>query len=147
MNATIFLAEIDYHLLIGVGLPLFIWLIIAVILLIIVAKKYTLNDKWTPENPNPYQTETMGMPRGMIRGILSLTLLIATVLLQLYAINNLESLDKISIMTGAFELMLAFYFGSKVMHHFAATDKRKTQAVANARSVQKNDFEDPEAIG
>ncbi len=147
MDITNFLLKTDYKLLLGVGIPLFGWLVIAIILIIIIAKKYPLNNKWTRDNPNPYQTETMAMPRGMVRGILTLTILITAILLQLYAINNMDSLDKISVMMSAFELMLAFYFGSKVMHHFAATDKRKTQAVAKAQSISHDEFEDPEAIG
>ena len=41
-------------------------------------------------------------------------------------VEVLLTVDEETGMTGAFELMLAFYFGSKVMHHFAATYKRKT---------------------
>jgi hypothetical protein len=34
----------------------------------------------------------------------------------------------------AFQMMVAFYFGSKVMHHITSTERQKTQFLAEAQS-------------
>ncbi len=139
--------KLDYSLILAVGLPIFAWIILVVLYLWKLTKTFLLNGDSNVENP--YKAETMGLPRGTIRGILTLTLLFIAILLQLYAIRH-DALEKINVMMGAFELMLAFYFGSKVMHHLSATDKYKTQAVAEANKTNTqpvSDFDDPEAKG
>lgn len=128
--------------------PLLIWLVAMIVFLWIVSKRYTLGKYGKPGfGENPYKTETMGIPRGMIRGLLSLTILIGAVLFQVYALRYLESETKIKPFMTAFEIMLGFYFGSKVVHHLAATDKNKVKAVAKAKSVTKDEFLDTEAAG
>ncbi len=53
----------------------------------------------------------------------------------------------------AFQMMIAFYFGSKVMHHMASTDRKKTQAIANSSSYiasvesGDSDFDEDGAAG
>jgi hypothetical protein len=140
------LLKIDWKLTLGVASPLIIWMLLLMIVFWKLVKRYPLG-KWSQTDPNPYSTETLGMPRGTIRAVLTLTILAVVMLLQLYAINNMESMEKISTMLNAFELVLAFYFGSKVMHHLASVDKNKTKAVAEAEKATGSDFDDPEANG
>ena len=140
------MTSIDWKLFLGVALPLIAWLLLLVIVLWKILKKYTLNKEWSRTNPNPYKGETLAMPRGAIRGMLTLTILLAAILFQIYAIHNTD-LEKIQPIMGAFELVMAFYFGSKVMHHLASADRSKTQAVANASAKPVSDFNDPEAAG
>jgi H+/gluconate symporter-like permease len=130
----------------GVYIPLMIWFIVMLIFLAILIKKFPLR-KWEKGEDNPYKTETMGIPRGTIRGIISITLLIGAVLLQIYALMYLENDEKISGFMNAFEIMLAFYFGSKVLHHVASVDKNKTKAIADAAKENKDNFDDVEAKG
>ena len=59
----------------------------------------------------------------------------------------LESETKIKSFMTAFEVMLGFYFGSKVVHHLASTDRKKVQAVADAKSASGDEFLDPDAAG
>jgi|GEM_PF-2250093 len=137
--------DLDWKLILGVALPLAVWMLFLMIVFWKIIKGYTLNN-WSQEEPNPFQKETLALPRGTIRGVLTLTILATVILLQIYAVNNMESMDKISAIINAFELMLAFYFGSKVMHHLTAADKNKTKAVAGAQKKEE-EFNDPDAIG
>lgn len=138
----------DIWLVIGVFVPMILWLIIAIIFVWRLMRKYPLGT-WGKDEENPYKTETMGLPRGLIRGVLTISLLVGAIVLQIYAIRFLESGEKISPFMGAFEIMLAFYFGSKVVHHLGSVDKNKARAKAEAevQKYQDNDFNDPDAIG
>jgi hypothetical protein len=138
----------DRALLLTVFLPLIIWLILMLIYLWLLSKRYPLGNYNSPgQGENPYKTETMGLPRGIIRGMLSLTILIGAVLFQIYALRFLESADKIASFMTAFEIVLGFYFGSKVVHHLASVDKNKVKAVAKAKSDSNDEFYDAEASG
>ncbi|MCB0806233.1 MAG: hypothetical protein KDC05_10575 [Bacteroidales bacterium] len=130
-----------------------LWTSGVIVLLILFLKKYTFGN-WTPDNPNPYHGETLGMPRGFFRSVLTLSLLFVVVLLQIgYIRFDIEEIQVKDMMT-AFQMMLAFYFGSKVMHHLASTDKIKTKAIAEnikvsseAETAQKADFEKEGSVG
>ncbi|GAB4326924.1 MAG: hypothetical protein Kow0037_00150 [Calditrichia bacterium] len=115
-------------MLLQVYIPLLVWLGLVVIFLIILARKYTFG-KWTPENPNPYKNETLGMPRGTMRGVITLTLLILVALLEVQSLIHPEIEKVIDKLLVAFQMMLAFYFGSKAMHHVTAADERKTRQI------------------
>jgi len=110
-------------------LPVIIWLVLVLILLIILLRKYTLKE-WTVENPNPYSSESFGMPRGTFRTILTLTLLFVVVILELVSVHTIGFEENISEFLTAFQMMIAFYFGSKVMHHIASTDQKKAKLVS-----------------
>lgn len=131
-----------------VFLPLLIWIILVIVFLWLLVKKYPLGIYSRKSNlENPYKLETMGIPRGVIRGILALTVLVAVVLFQIYALRFLESDEKISSFISAFEIVLGFYFGAKVVHHITASDKNKIKAVAGSKGEEKDEFYDPEATG
>ncbi len=108
-----------------------LWIVAVSIFLGILARKYTFGN-WTEENPNPYKLETLGMPRGTMRGILTVSLLFVVILLEVVNLR-MEGLEgKIDNLLVAFQMMLAFYFGSKVMHHLTKADERKSETLSRA---------------
>lgn len=131
-----------------VYLPLIVWLLLAMVMLVWLLVRFPLNRRYNLANPNPHNGETMGIPRGFFRGVITITLLIAAMLLEIYSIAYLDSDAKFSRLLDAFELMLAFYFGSKVMHHLSSVDRSKTKAVAEAKLTKSTEpFNDPQANG
>lgn len=106
-------------------LPLVIWLALVALLFFFLLKKYTLGD-WTADSPNPYAKETLALPRGIFRGILTLTLLFGVIIFELasFQLNRPESF--MSEFMVAFQMMIAFYFGSKVMHQAVSSDRKKS---------------------
>ncbi len=152
-------------------LPLMIWMVLIVILFAFLMYKYTFGE-WTKENPNPYAKETLGLPRGIFRAVLTLSLLFATIVFELVQMKLGRPESWVAEFMTAFQMMIAFYFGSKVMHHVASNDRKKTserakEAVEVAkyggtiggaynppstnRGTSKgdsgNDFYDPESAG
>ena len=119
---------------IALGLVI-VWIILVIGLVYYLLRKYTFNDKWTEENPNPYRAETLGIPRGVLRGILTLSVLFIVMLLEVNGLffdpKDLLVGDQIFIpeqrfehILVAFQMIIAFYFGGKVMHHMTDTQKR-----------------------
>jgi hypothetical protein len=85
--------------------------------------------KYDPfKNPDsPYINETMGFPPGIFRAIITITLLFVIVLLEGYALTNMEQHEQIQkvldpLNTG-FQLMIAFYFGTKMVDMISGKDK------------------------
>lgn len=107
-------------------LPIIIVLGLVIILFAFLLFKYTFGN-WTPENPNPYKGETLGLPRGIFRGVLTIVLLFVTVLFEMNNLSVGRDESYIIEFLVAFQMMIAFYFGSKVMHHISANEKKKTQ--------------------
>lgn len=105
------------------------WLLLMTIVFVRLLGKYTFGN-WTPDNPNPYSKETFAMPRGVLRGMLTLSLLYAVVLFEVANIQTTGFESKIEQLLVAFQMMIAFYFGSKVMHHVTKADERKATAFA-----------------
>jgi len=108
---------------------------------------------WTldPENPNPYVGETFDMPRGVFRGTLTLSLLFIVIILELVNVRIIGFEEEISGLMVAFQMMIAFYFGSKVLHHMTSTDRKKTEVIAEKtglmQSYSQNEFDDDGAAG
>ena len=147
-------------------IPLAIWLVLVVLLMVLLLRKYTFGQ-WSPEHPNPYRLETMGLPRGVMRGILTLTLLVVVVLLQVLALRFEDLQTRMGDFMVAFQMMLSFYFGSKVVHHLGKVDERKNKNAAKAaENIEKargseptknvayeaeekgeQDFDEPQAVG
>ncbi len=132
-----------------------IWMTGVVVLFVLLLKKYTFG-KWNDENPNPHFGETMAIPRGFFRGTLTLSLLFFVILFYIGDLYFDYGSGKLDELTTAFEMMLAFYFGAKVMHHLASNDKNKTKALLENLKKEKksyplppagNDFEDNDAVG
>ena len=133
--------------------PIAVWLLLVLTFFVLLLKKYTFGN-WTPEHPNPYAGETFNMPRGVFRGILTLTLLFVTIIIEITNVKIIGLETEISQLMVAFQMMIAFYFGSKVMHHIASVEKSKTQLITQSNTmisagsnVQYDDFHDEEAQG
>lgn len=117
-----------------IGIALIIaWLVGLVFWLKKLIVNYTLKD-WGNKT-NPYQDETLGLPRGTLRGILTLTLLIVVVILVCTSMVVKPLRGGFESLIDAFQVMLAFYFGSKVMHHITSSDKKKSQSKSEADSL------------
>ena len=122
--------------------PIMLWLVLVLIFLILLFIRYTFGN-WSPENPNPYEGETFGMPRGTFRGILTMTLLFVVVILELVNVRVVGFEQEIHELMIAFQMMIAFYFGAKVMHHITAADKKKALAQAGFNPENPNVYVPP----
>ncbi|MBQ1698386.1 MAG: hypothetical protein II075_10960 [Bacteroidales bacterium] len=127
--------NVEYYM--SVYMPVMVWLIISTIFIVVMFRKYTFGD-WTKENPNPCDGETFNMPRGTIRGILTMSLLFITVVIELANVRIVGLEAEFSDFLAAFQMMVAFYFGAKVMHHINSVDKTKTKAIADAAAAIEN---------
>ena len=138
-----------------------IWIIIIIGFFVFLLRKYTFGKEWTPEDPNPHINETLAMPRGIMRAVLTLSVLFIVLLLE---VNSLFFDPKDLLVGGtifipemrfeqiliAFQMIIAFYFGSKVMHHLTAVQKKKYVAEAEVKKFEAanhNNFEDESAVG
>jgi len=134
-------------------IPIFLWLGIVLAFLILLFVKFTFSNRWTKENPNPYQTETFGMPRGTFRGILTMSLLYVVIVLELVNVRIIGFEQEIKEFMIAFQMMIAFYFGSKVMHHVTSSDQKKVTGVSGTTSTTSSTetatdvSSDEEAVG
>ena len=142
-----------------IGIALIIaWLVGLAFWLKKLINNYTLKD-WGNKT-NPYEKETLGLPRGTLRGILTLTLLIVVVILVCTSMVVKPLRGGFESLVDAFQVMLAFYFGSKVMHHVTRSDKKKTEkkteadalkakytAAGSSGAVTESDFDVSDAQG
>ncbi len=141
----------NWIFLISFGLVV-LWLLGITVLFIVMLRKYTFG-KWTEDHKNPYVLETLGMPRGFFRGILTISLLFIVLLLEVLNLNMRGLEAKINQLLIAFQMMLAFYFGSKVMHHVTKADERKSKKMSEAIVVgaqpatEAEEFDAPGAVG
>jgi amino acid permease len=138
----------------SVYMPIAVWMLMVLVFFVFLLKKYTFGD-WTKDNPNPYDGETFNMPRGVFRGILTLSLLFVTVIMELANFRIIGMEQEFQEFLVAFQMMIAFYFGSKVMHHITSTERQKTQFMAEAQSgvnmqqedMSSGDFNNSDAEG
>ncbi len=104
---------------------LIVWFLGVILFVIYLVLKY---DPLT--NPdNPYINQTMSLPPGVFRVILTLSLLFSVVLLEGYALTNMDEYEKIQkvldpLLT-AFQLMIAFYFGTKMLGMVSGKDEEE----------------------
>ncbi|HAN78027.1 MAG TPA: hypothetical protein DCQ31_09775 [Bacteroidales bacterium] len=115
-----------------VYVPIMAWMVLVIVLLGLLVKKYTFGN-WTKENPNPYSAETLELPRGVFRAIITITLLYVVIVLELVNVYVQDFELQIQEFMVSFQMMIAFYFGSKVMHHVTAADKSKSKAKSEAQ--------------
>ena len=151
MSVVEFFAQNPAQYLWQVYIPIMVWLIIVLAFFILLLKKYTFGN-WTDEKPNPYAGETFDMPRGVFRGTLTLSLLFIVVVLELVNVRIIGFEDEMKELMVAFQMMIAFYFGSKVMHHMTSTDRKKTEVIAEQNTMmqsiqKKGEFDDESASG
>ena len=133
-------SDTEFWLLYG---PVLLWLVLVAILFIYLLRKFTFG-KWQG-GENPYKNETFGMPRGVFRGTLTLSLLVFVLLFETLSLISPDLEARSEHLFTAFELMIAFYFGSKVMHHLTASDKKKNRDVAQVIQTREEKKKQPEA--
>ena len=123
---------------------IYAWTILVVVIFIILLFRYTLNKRFTKDNPNPYKKETFAMPRGVFRGFLALSLLFIVLLLELVTLKGrIITLgkdlyvpeDMYRQLMVAFQMVVAFYFGGKAIHHVTSADRDKTRAIYKSEKV------------
>ncbi len=149
MSTVEFFAENPDLYLWQVYLPIGIWLVVVLAFFILLMKKYTFGN-WSEENPNPYAGETFDMPRGIFRGTLTLSLLFVVIILELVNVRITGFEEEMHELMVAFQMMLAFYFGSKVMHHMTSTDRKKTEFLTSRpllTASAEDEFGDDVAAG
>lgn len=142
MDTVKFLTENSATYWFSVYLPIAIWMLLVLVFFILLLRKYTFGN-WTPENPNPFEGETFMMPRGVFRGTLTLTLLFVVIIIELTNVRVIGMEEEIHELMIAFQMMIAFYFGSKVMHHITSVEKQKTRFIAES-NTQIYQSQDPE---
>jgi hypothetical protein len=81
---------------------------------------------------NPYQSDSFGLPPGTIRGILALTALVMFLLVEGVNLWSPASLEgQFDGLVTAFQMVLAFYFGSRAVEVLQAkTAAKKDEATA-----------------
>lgn len=132
------------------------WLVLCVVQMRKFIQKFTyMGDQ------NPYKNDTLGLPTGTFRGMLTITLMIVVVVLVCMSMAVERFRGNFESLVGAFEVMLAFYFGSKVMSNITESDRDKAQKKADAEKakaaamasqgtvtqVVKSDFDVTSAVG
>lgn len=133
--------------------PLMIWLGIVVFIFLWLFFRYSINSK---RKDNPFKNETFAMPRGVLRGILTLSVLFVVLLIEIANIGLLradavewtELGDVTQPLLTAFQMIIAFYFGGKVIDHLAEVDKEKSKNRADAllrRDASTSDIASPDS--
>ena len=64
-----------------------------------------------------------------------MSLLFITVVIELANVRIIGFEAEFPEFMAAFQMMVAFYFGAKVMHHINAVDKSKTKSLAEAATT------------
>lgn len=119
---------------------LFFWLLAVGFFLVVLAKKYPLNS-WSRDEPNPFQDETLSMPRGTIRAIIAISVLVISVSLEILGVI-FEKIPKERIyLVETLQIIVAFYFGSKVLNHVTASEERTARDRARALVMFSNEKE------
>ncbi len=140
MDTVKFLTDNPETYWLGVYVPIAIWMLLVLTLFVLLLRKYTFGT-WTPEHPNPFAGETFNMPRGIFRGILTLTLVFVVTIIELVNVRIIGMEGEVHELMIAFQMMIAFYFGSKVMHHITSVEKSKTKYITESHTAIKGGSE------
>ncbi len=139
--------------------PILVWMGLVVILFVLLLRRFT----FAKGGENPYKNETFAMPRGVLRGVLTVSVMFVVLLLQVLvfylAHNDVSTWEHLQhvfdpIMT-AFQMIIAFYFGGKVVDHLADVDRETAQHRVDAVLSQNAPHSgeptatggEPEAVG
>lgn len=109
--------------------PIMVWTFMLIVYFFFLARKFTFGN-WTAQNPNPYCDETCGLPKGTFRGILTITIMFVAVVLEIFTLENPQYEAHTAKFMTAFQMVLAFYFGSQVMNTLTNAETKKTQAIS-----------------
>jgi hypothetical protein len=138
--------------------PMMVWIGLIIALFVLLLVKYTLSRKG---GHKLHRDQTFAMPPGIFRGILTLSVLFAVLLLQVVGVRFLAEegsawlrfQDAIDPLVVAFQMILSFYFGAKIIGHLADVDRDKSRdrirtALANQPgTAEQSLFHDPDAVG
>jgi hypothetical protein len=107
---------------------LLVWLVALLVFFVVMVRHYTLRDpaSW-PGGQSPFVGETLAMPRGVFRAVLTVSLLVVVLFMEIVSLTQGGLERHLEQLLVAFQMMLAFYFGGKVMHHIAAVEKTKEE--------------------
>lgn len=136
-----------------VYLPVLVWFILLAVVFGILLYKYPFGSKWTKSNMNPYSNETFAMPRGIMRALITLSLLFVVLLVQVVYLNTAEIDKKIHDLMLAFQMMLAFYFGDKALGQLSIGKKQSDQKQGAPQQTQEQaqqqslEFDTEESVG
>ena len=114
-----------------VYVPILVWSVLLICYIIWLSKKYTFGN-WDQDpdkkNQNPYCNETLGMPRGTMRGLLTLTVLFVAIVLEVFTLHDEKHEAHTHEFIVAFQMVLAFYFGSQIMSQVTSAEKSRTES-------------------
>jgi hypothetical protein len=115
-----------------VYVPILIWSVLLICYIIWLSNKYTFG-KWDQDkNKNPYCDETLGMPRGTMRGLLTLTVLFVAIVLEVFTLQYDKHEQNTHEFIVAFQMVLAFYFGSQIMGQVTSAEKARTESMGKS---------------
>lgn len=109
----------------------FVWGWLVVLTLILVPMMYYHRPRDGKESP--FLKETLCLPPGTLRGVITFSLVYFVILLEYYKFLYPANLSYFSDkLISGFEIMLGFYFGGKVLQSMSAADTEKSKHVASA---------------
>ena len=114
-------------------IPVMVWALLIIIFFYALSRKYTFG-KWEKDCPNPFNEETLCFPKGTFRGILTITIMFVAILLEIFTLKHPEYENHIGKFLTAFQMVLAFYFGSQVMSTLTNAETKKTEAISGKLS-------------
>lgn len=92
---------------------------------------YIPEDADDVRTENPHAEETLGLPKGTIRGTIALSLLVAGLAMTIYSMSlepelkaNSFIVDHLDFLKTAFLMMIAFYFGNKALETIGYRSQR-----------------------
>lgn len=107
--------------------------------------KHTPDTNSTSTIKNPHADETLGLPKGTIRGTLALTLLIGGLAMTIAALDMKNSIsedtflvDNFDFFKTAFLMMIAFYFGNKSLEMIGYKSRKIYSASDTERESASN---------
>ena len=120
---------VDAGWLVGITVGVLLgWVVALLVFLVVMVKHYTLRDPATwPGGKHPFAEETLAMPRGVFRAVITVSLLVIVLFVEVISLTQGGLEGHLEQLLVAFQMMLAFYFGGKVMHHLAAVDQQKEE--------------------
>ncbi len=109
-----------------------VWMVFLIVVFIFLLRKFTFSKK---PDENPHRNETFAMPRGVLRGFLTLTVLVVLIAAQVASVaiagedagtwlRIQEAIDPLAV---AFQMIIAFYFGGKIIGQLSDADTERSR--------------------
>ncbi|TVM02866.1 MAG: hypothetical protein CV087_08150 [Candidatus Brocadia sp. WS118] len=119
----------------------FLWIVLMLIFLVYLLWRYDIRR--FPKNP--YKNESLGLPPGTIRGILTMTLLVMVVLAEIFVLVSGKDEKSIEYLHTGFQMMLAFYFGTRIVGTLSEKPREGLEhsIIDEAAQVPESATEDP----